>query len=156
MALIAKGVDKDYDWSFFASHLTQGEIPVSNDSNTHRKALISEYIASLLKLKVGDKFIIYFIDKNSKLRPYPFNVSGTYATSLPEFDAQFVFLDLKHIQKVNFWEDDQISGFEVMIDNFDKLEKSTELTYQAAGSYFQKDGGRLKITNIQNQFPQII
>ncbi len=37
-----------------------------------------------------------------------------------------VLADLKHIQKINNWDNDQVSGIEIYLENFDKVDQSLE------------------------------
>ena len=36
-----------------------------------------------------------------------------------------MFCDINHIKRLNGWDDDQISGFEIFIDDFDELDRMT-------------------------------
>jgi lipoprotein-releasing system permease protein len=119
---IVKGVGSDFDWSFFNENMVEGKRFTVTDTAKTNEVIISKYLSSLLKLKVGDRFIMYFIDKRP--RPRSFTVSGIYETGLEEFDSQFILADIGHIKKLNNWDDDQISGFEVLIDyNYKKRDK---------------------------------
>jgi len=151
--VVLKGIGSNFDWTFFRNYITKGNIFTVSDSARTNMVLISRHIASLLKLDVGDEFIMYFIQDPPRMRR--FEVSGIYETSLEEFDRTFVLADIKHIQRLNDWDEDQISGFEITVNDFKHLE---ELTYQVmniVGYGFEDDGSRLKVTNINEKFPQI-
>jgi len=150
---IVKGVGSDFDWSFFNENLVEGKSFTVNDSVKTNEVLISKYLSLLLKLKVGDRFIMYFIDKRP--RPRSFIVSGIYETSLEEFDRQFILADIGHIKKLNNWEDDQISGFEVLIDNYNDIDNMTYVVRSIAGSTFNEEGQKLQVINIKEKYPQI-
>jgi lipoprotein-releasing system permease protein len=150
---IVKGVGSDFDWSFFNENLIDGNSFNVNDSAKTDKVLISKYLSLLLKLKVGDRFIMYFIDKRP--RPRSFIVSGIYETSLEEFDRQFILADMGHIKKLNNWEDDEISGFEVLIDNYNDIDYMTYVVRSIAGSEFNEEGQKLQVINIKEKYPQI-
>ncbi|UCH13485.1 MAG: ABC transporter permease [Bacteroidales bacterium] len=150
---IVKGVGSDFDWSFFNENLIDGNSFTVNDTVKTNEVLISKYLSLLLKLKVGDKFIMYFIDKRP--RPRSFIVSGIYETSLEEFDRQFILADIGHIIKLNNWEEDEISGFEVLIDNYDDIDYMTYAVRNIAGSTFNEDGQTLQVINIKQKYPQI-
>jgi lipoprotein-releasing system permease protein len=151
--VVLKGIGSDFDWTFFKNYITEGNIFTVRDSVRTNMVLISRYIANLLKLGVGDEFIMYFIQDPPRMRR--FEVSGIYETSLEEFDRTFVLADINHIQRLNDWNDNQISGFEITVNDFKHLE---ELTYQVmniVGFGFEDDGSRLRVTNINEKYPQI-
>ena len=84
-----------------------------------------------------------------------FKVAGIYETSLQEFDKTYAFADIKHIRRLNNWKDDQISGYEMMISDFSKLDEVTEELKEITSSHFFDDGSRLKVVNIMEKYPQI-
>jgi lipoprotein-releasing system permease protein len=150
---IAKGVGSDFDWSFFAENLVEGSLFAVNDSVKTDKVLISKYFADLLKLKPGDRFAMYFIDDQPIGRP--FTVSGIYRTSLMEFDRQFILVDIGHLQSVNNWDSTQVSGFEILIDDFARLNEIAAQVFNIAGVSFYKDGSKLRVINVRDRYPQI-
>jgi lipoprotein-releasing system permease protein len=84
-----------------------------------------------------------------------FTISGIYETSLEEFDKMYVFCDIGHIKRLNGWRDDQISGFEIFINDFDKLEEMTALVIDAVGYKISEDEEKFRIINIREKYPQI-
>ncbi len=153
--VIVKGVGSDFDWSFFDKNMVAGKSFRVNDSTTSNDVVISKYLASLLRLKVGDEFAMFFIDLENRPRMRRFKVSGIYETSLEEFDKQFILADIKHIQKLNGWTNDQISGFEISIDDFSKIDYYTYEVREIAGMHFLNDGTKLKVISIRQRYPQI-
>jgi lipoprotein-releasing system permease protein len=150
---VVKGIGSDFDWHFFRENLTEGESFEVNDSVPTNNVLISRYMARMLKLKPGDKFAMYFIDERPRNRV--FTVSGIYQTSLVEFDKQFIIADIAHVQSLNNWEKDQITGFEILIDDYDKLDAMKESVFSLAGLTFNPDGSKLKVLSIRDIYPQI-
>ena len=138
--IILKGVGQDYDWSFFEDYLIEGRLPkyandVSND------VLISQEISNRLGLKLGDEFNILFVKDNPSKAPWirVVKIIGIYNSGFQEFDKSFVIGDIRHIQKMNRWEDDEVGGFEVLIANFDEIEeKSNEVYLQTASTLNSK------------------
>jgi lipoprotein-releasing system permease protein len=151
--VVLKGVGSDFDWTFFKRNLTDGVAFRVTDTIKTNKVLISKYIAQLLKLKVGDSFSMYFVQDPPRMRK--FTISGIYETSLEEFDKIYVIADIGHIQKLNNWSDNEVSGFEILLDNFEDLEEMTWVVQQEVGFGFEEDGSRLKIRNIIRKYPQI-
>ena len=151
--VVLKGIGSDFDWTFFRNYITKGDIFNVADSARTNMVLISRHIASLLKLDVGDEFIMYFIQDPPRMRR--FEVSGIYETSLEEFDRTFVLADIKHIQRLNDWDENQVSGFEITVNDFKHLEELTYEVMNIVGYGFEDDGSRLKVTNINEKYPQI-
>lgn len=150
--LVLKGVGTDFDWDFFRSTLKEGRI-LDIDSSYHDGIIISSYTAKKLKLNIGDPLRMWFIDESPRFRK--FTIYGIYETSLVELDETFGFVDIKHIQKLNGWNNEQISGLEVNINDFKNLYETTwEIRDIISGLYFE-DGGRLKASSIKERYPQI-
>lgn len=101
--VITKGIGPDFDWTFFSDKLVAGVLPQINDTATSDAVLISQELADLLRLKTGDRITIYFSDKAGSMRPRRFDIAGLFSTGLAEFDEQFVFMDIRHLQAINRW-----------------------------------------------------
>ena len=151
--LVLKGVDKQFSWSFFETSLIDGKIPEYSDTILSNDVLISKYLSSRLGLKTGDDIQMWFVMENPRFRK--FTVCGIYETSLQDFDKTYAFADIKHIQRLNNWDEDQISGYEIIISDFDKLGQITDELRDITGGEIFEDGTRLKITNIVEKYPQI-
>ena len=126
--VILKGVDTDFDWTFFQENLIAGEVLSLNDSSTTNSVMISENIANSLRLKVADNLIMYFVQEPPRARK--FEISGIYNTELEEFDKLYVLGDIKQIQKLNAWGKDSVGGFALTINDFEELEKQTQMVYE--------------------------
>jgi lipoprotein-releasing system permease protein len=150
---IVKGVGSDFNWSFFSENLVEGQLFRVKEGKKTDKVLISKYLSSLLKLKTGDRFAMYFI--NDKPRGRSFEVSGIYQTSLVEFDKQFILADLGHVQELNNWDSTQVSGFEILVNDYAQLDRLTREVFNIAGVAFNKDGSKLRVINIRDRYPQI-
>jgi len=151
--VVLKGVGPGYDWGFLQDYLREGEIPSLSDTIRSNNVLISRYIASLLKLNLNDDFLMYFIQDPPRMRR--FTVAGIFETSLEEFDKVFIFGDVRHIQKLNDWSEEQVSGFEINITKFSELDRQTYNVMNTVGFGFEEDGSRLKVDNIYDKYPQI-
>lgn len=126
--VVLKGVDSHYNWDFFANSLIEGDLPVITDSTTCNQVIISETLANSLQLTVGQKLLTYFIQNNVRVRQ--FNVVGIYRTGLIEFDKSFIVGDIKHVQQLNQWTDNQVSGIELKVNELDLLEETGYNVYQ--------------------------
>ena len=120
MGYMLKGVGEDYDLSFFEQHLKEGEIPEFSSRAISNKIVISREVADKLQLSVGDKVDSYFLQGTLRARRY--TVVGIYETGFAEYDRLFVLTDHRAVQALNRWETDQVTGVEVMLADFNKVE----------------------------------
>jgi lipoprotein-releasing system permease protein len=151
--VVLKGIGSDFDWSYFSSNMVDGSVFTVNDTGRTDKVIISKKISDMLRLHTGDSFVMHFVQKPTRMRK--FTISGIYETSLDEFDKIYVFCDIAHIKRLNGWEDDQVSGFEVFIDDFDKLDAMTTAVRDAIGYKITEEEAMFKVTNIKIKYPQI-
>ena len=151
--VVLKGIASDFDWSFFSSNLVEGNVFTVNDTARTNSVVLSKKVCDLLGLKVGDSFVMHFVQDPPRMRQ--FTVEGIYETSLEEFDKIFVFCDIGHIRRLNGWEDDQISGFEIFIDRFSDLEYLTWVVRDAIGYTIAEEEEKLKVSNVRIRYPQI-
>lgn len=150
--VVLKGIDNTFDWSFFDRNMQEGEKINFTDTITSNDAVISRAIASLLRLNVGDDFAMYFVQDPPRARRL--TVSGIYETGLEELDKMFVLADLRHIQRLNDWDDSQISGFEILLEDYDKLDAVKLQVDELAGDMFTEELSRLRVVSIGDKYPQ--
>ncbi len=151
--VVLKGIGSDFDWRYFKSNMVDGSVFTVTDTGRTDKVIISKKIADMLRLKTGDSFAMLFIQDPPRMRK--FTISGIYETSLEEFDKMYVFCDIGHIKRLNNWEEDQVSGFEVYINDFDKLDEMTSAVRDAIGYKITEEDTKFKVTNIRIRYPQI-
>ncbi len=151
--VVLKGVGSDFDWSYFSSNIIYGSVFKVNDTSRTDKVIISKKISDMLRLKTGDSFAMHFIQDPPRMRK--FTISGIYETSLEEFDKMYVFCDIGHIKRLNGWDDDQISGFEVFINDFDQLDPLTLEVRDAIGYKITEEDSKFRVSNIRMRYPQI-
>lgn len=125
--IVLKGVSTDFDWGFFNEYLVEGKVFELSDTSKSNDILISQTTAKRLHLKAGDGLAIYFVQNPPLVRK--FNISGIYKTGLEEYDEKYALIDIKHIQKLNNWEEDQVGGFEVFLDRMEDLPFFSDLIY---------------------------
>ncbi|MFZ0280209.1 MAG: ABC transporter permease [Bacteroidales bacterium] len=151
--VVLKGVGSDFDWSYFTGNMIDGSVFTVTDSGRTNAVIISRKISDMLRLKTGDSFAMYFIQDPPRSRK--FTISGIYETSLEEFDKMYVFCDIGHIKRLNGWADDQVSGFEIFIDDFDRLDEMTDAVTDAIGYRISENETKFKVANIRSKYPQI-
>ena len=153
--VVLKGVTSTTDLGFFKNNMVEGILPVIVDSVRVNEVIISQQIASLLRLELNDPLNMYFINENeSNPRMLQFRISGIYRSSLEEFDKTFVIGDFKHIRRLNNWEETQISGLEVNLHDFRQIGR-TEKRIRETVSMFNTKDNTLKVQSIIDKYPQI-
>ena len=119
--VVLKGVDKNYDWTFVKKIMVAGHVIDFSDSVAAQKQImISQFTADRLKLKVGDDFLMYFVQE--PLRKRKFNIVGIYNVGVEEVDKTFVIGDLALIGRLNDWAPNQVGGYELRVADFDRLD----------------------------------
>lgn len=119
--VVLKGVDETFSWDFFQKNIIQGEGFSSTDATASNSIIVSKRMADKLRLKVGDKVHTYFVQDPPRQRS--FKISGIYETGLPEYDNMFALVDLRHVRKLNDWNDSLVSGVEVLTRDYDKIDE---------------------------------
>lgn len=136
--VILKGVSDDYDWNYLKPYVSEGTVLSINKTDVSKDIFISQTLANKLHLKLNQKLLVYFMTKK-KLEDTTFNgqnyvgyeprvkdfyVKGIFNTGFSDFDKNLVFVDLKQIQKLNYWGSNEVAGYEVYLNDFNLLESS--------------------------------
>jgi lipoprotein-releasing system permease protein len=142
-----KGVDKNYDWSFIKKNLSKGKLIDFTDTvESKKQLLISQLTANRLKLQVGDKILMYFVQEH--LRRRPFTIRGIFSTGIDDVDKTYVIGDMSLISRLNNWNADEIGGYEVKVADFDKLNEASKVVDDLLP-------GKLKSYTVVDNFPTI-
>ncbi|MDR0420254.1 MAG: ABC transporter permease [Prevotellaceae bacterium] len=147
-----KGIDSDFDKDFFSKYIIEGQIFTVNDT-TKNDVLISKKLAQLLKLKLGDKFDAYFIQDPPRVRR--FTICGIYSTQLEEIDKSLVLCDIKHLQKIYGWTENQVSGLEINIDDIANIETLSEEIGNLVRFETNEDGSMLDVNDVTQMYPHL-
>lgn len=150
--VVLNGVGADFDWHFFKQHLVAGDILHLSDKKSNN-IIISERLSKLLKLKVGNKITVYFIQQPPRQRR--FTITGIYNTGMEEFDKLFLLCDIRHIQKLNNWQPNEIGGYEITLNSFSDLAATGKQVKNLTSGIFTADGSSLKVRTIDKKYPQI-
>ena len=130
--IMFKGVGRDYDWKFIKEYLTQGRLP-NCMASLNQEVVVSSIIASRLKLKLGDSFHTYFMKPNGySIRNL--KIVGIFNSGFQEFDSSYILGDIRHVQKLNKWNKDQVGAFEVFVNDFSAIEQIGEKVYEETSS----------------------
>jgi len=153
--VVLKGIAKDFDWSFFEKNKVKGtQIPL--DSGRSDQIWISEQLSARLKPGLGEKFRMYFLNDDERTpRIRQFTVGGIYRTGLEEFDLMFVLVDIRHVQRLNSWNDNQVSGYELFLHNRDQLDDLEFRVRHEVATAQQEKKPFLQVVNVKHKFPQI-
>ncbi|WP_297334897.1 FtsX-like permease family protein [Algoriphagus sp.] len=112
--VLMKGVGLDFDTLAFSQYLIEGRMIQIPREGTSNEIMLSRYIANRLKLEVGDRIILYFVQDPPRYRRV--EVVGIYETFLENFDEKIVIGELQTIRNLNGWKADQIGGMEVFVN----------------------------------------
>lgn len=127
--IVFKGVGKDFQWENLQEYIVSGSIP-NLKSTLNPEVIISQYLANRLQLKVGDKFNTFFMKEEGKLPNLRnFKIVGIYNSGFQEFDATYIIGDIRHVQRINKWQKDEVGAFEVFIDDFSMIKEKGEEIY---------------------------
>jgi lipoprotein-releasing system permease protein len=153
LGVMFKGVGPEYDLNFLSQHLLEGEMPVFSDTASTNKLLVSKMIADKLRLKAGDRIFAYFIGESVRTRR--FTVTGIYQTNMTRFDESLCFTDLYTTRKLNDWEDEQCSGAEITVSNFDQLQATADQFVEKVNRKMDKDFNTYSSQTIYEAYPQV-
>ncbi len=144
-----KGIGDDFDWSFLESKIIEGN--TFKNSSSEYPIILSKVIADKLSLKAGDKILSVYMDEQGNELKRMFEISGIYSSGMGgnNFDSKVVFTKLNIIQKLNNWDENLISGFEVLINDFSDLYQLDEIIYSSEIGY------NLSTTTIVDNYPDI-
>lgn len=153
--VVLKGVEADYDWSFFESNLIEGSLPRIVDSIRTKDILISQSLARMLRLGVGDRARMLFVQGDKPPRPDEFKVSGIYSTGFDEMDNVMLLTDIRNVQRLNGWSYDQITGYEINTADFANLDRFAGEVYDIVLEEETQGRQVLMTATIRDQFPNL-
>ena len=149
-----KGVGDDYDVEFLRENLVEGEMPQFSTEKSSYQLLISQMMADKLKLKVDDRVFAYFIG-NEDARARKFTVKGIYQTNMTQFDQTLCFTDFPTPVKLNGWKNDQCSGAEVLVSDFDRLDETATQFVEKVNRQRDQYGEIMTSQTIHDAYPHI-
>jgi lipoprotein-releasing system permease protein len=146
--IVLKGISDDFEWKHMDQFMIEGERIELPDSSASKDIIISQQTARRLDVKIGDNFDVVFVRKNEQLRRR-FVISGIYKTGLEEYDKRFALVDIRQLQRLLGWTENEVGGFEVFIDDIDDL--STIVDY----IYYDQLPNDLYAEGIKKKLPEI-
>jgi lipoprotein-releasing system permease protein len=146
--IFLKGIGSDFNWQFFKNYLQEGDIISFPKEEASNQIIISKQTASRLSLKTGDNFRLFFV-KNGTMLKRNFKISGIYKTGLEEYDSKFALVDIRKVQQLQGWAENQIGGYEVFIDDISKIDHWAEVIYSNVLP------PELNVQSIRDKLPEI-
>ena len=138
--VILKGIGHDYDWTILNEWIISGKLPEFVDSVRSTDILVSSLIADKLGFTVGDDVRMYFVTEGQKQpRGRKFKVAGIYASGFEDFDAHYIYGDIRQIQRLNNWGEHMASGFEVFVDDFDNVDEIAQQLKSYIGYHLKSE-----------------
>ncbi len=153
LGVLFKGVGPEYDMTFLKQHLIEGKVPQFSDTTSTNNILISKLIADKLQLKAGDRIYAYFIDENVRTRR--FTISGIYQTNMTRFDESLCFTDIYTACRLNGWEEDQVSGAEILVEDFEQLQATDDEVIAKVNRTTDKYLNTYSSQTIYEAYPQV-
>ena len=149
-----KGVGPEFDSTFIHQNMVEGTIPAFSDSASSNRLLISKPMADKLRLKTGERIFAYFIDENG-VRARRFTISGIYQTNLSQYDDIICYTDLYTTVRLNGWKSDQVSGAEVSVSDFDRVDETESIYINKVNRQTDAYGETYSTKTIRELNPQI-
>lgn len=153
--VVVKGLSADFDTTFFRKHLVEGEMIGIDTAKSNNNVMLSRITANMLKLKCGDSFFAYFVDNQENVRARKLTVSGLYDTGFADYDKIFVICDIKLVRRINGWDDDMVSGVEIFIDDFNRIDELAEELYLSLIEEQDRFGNLYFVRSIKELNPMI-
>ena len=153
--LVIKGVDGNYDRTFFDEWLVEGEWPRVGDSVRTKDLLLSRTLAERLMLGVGDRVEMLFVEEGARPRRDRFKVSGIYASGMDEMDRTLAVTDLRNVQRLADWAPDEISGYEIFTRETDRAGEFARALGRRLLFDEEDETDNLVVRSVQEQYPHV-
>ena len=151
--ILLKGVGPEYDSDFLSQHIVEGVLPNFSDTTSSNNIVVSKIIADELRLQVGSRVYAYFFENSIKVRR--FNVSAIYSTNLTDLDNNLIFTDIYTCNKLNEWKDNQYSGAEILLSDFNRLDEVLTQVVSCVNRKYDQYGASYTSASIIELYPQI-
>lgn len=118
--ILLKGVGCDYDLAFVKDNVIDGELPVWSNDRPSNAVALSRSTAGKLRVNVGDKVNVYFLQDGIKARRM--TVDAIYETHLSELDDIMALTDVYTVRRLNGWGSDEFTGVELTVNDYDMVD----------------------------------
>jgi len=125
--VLFKGVESTYNFKNIGKFLVRGRWINFSDTTYSNEINLSESMATQLKLDVNDQLLIFFIQSGgASPRPRKLTVAGIFKTGIEEYDKLIALGDLRLIQRLNNWSENEVGGYEVFLNDFNDMDRVSE------------------------------
>ncbi|UPZ16262.1 ABC transporter permease [Flavobacterium humidisoli] len=133
--IVFKGVGADYDWNNIKEYIVEGRLPDFAKA-LNEDVIISRFLADRLNLKIGDQFNTFFIKEEQGKLPNSrrFKIVGIFNSGFQDFDATYIIGDIRHIQRINKWSENQVGAFEIFVKDFNEIKSTGNKIYEITSS----------------------
>jgi len=146
-AIRLKGVDSTYNWNYIPDFIKEGA-PLEYGEDPSNGIVVSSVTANALELKIGQRIRVTTLQNEEQVKKV-FKVQGIYNTGLEEYDRLFALIDMRRAQDLVNWDENEISGVEVFLDDIDDLDIINQYLYEDVVP------GRIYTETIRTKFPSI-
>ena len=132
---ILKGIDSTFPSHNFQSYLSHGRF-LDFRKPESLEIIISSKTSEKLNLKEGDFVNSFFYDfsKSKFPKKRTFQVVGIYKTGFVDFDESFSLTNIKILQKINEWNNNEVGGIELVLKNQFKDSNYKKVIYNSLPS----------------------
>ena len=132
---ILKGIDSTFPSHNFQSYLSHGRF-LDFRKPESLEIIISSKTSEKLNLKEGDFVNSFFYDfsKSKFPKKRTFQVVGVYNTGFVDFDESFSLTNIKILQKINEWNNNEVGGIELVLKNQFKDSNYKKVIYNSLPS----------------------
>ncbi len=153
-----KGIDAEYATEWWQRVIVEGSLPDVAAEHRGKELLLSEATAQKLDVAVGDKVEMLFAVGDERPRRDRFKVSGIYRTGLEEMDLRLAVADMRDVRRIAGWADDEVSGYDVMLDDGADAEAVSDEIFQIIDRRYDagdESVGSLVVNSIRERFPVV-
>lgn len=134
-----------------------GMLPFDRPDSVSLAVSIPSRLAELAGLGVGDRMLTYFV--GDRVRARQFSVVSVYDSILETDGRLVVYASLADLQRLNGWNDAQVSAMEVMLDKDSRsdarIRELTEETGVLLYAYTAEDETTVVASSCVSRYPQI-